>query len=169
MELLLLGLVALAFLAGGKKNGNGQTFDTDDSEKAGFQDKEIKGKKTWVPDQGKASGNPPNISGDPDGYNTERWPNTQAACMGGGALGYAFYPDCSAGNLTSNLQFTKAIVKKFQGDYNKIALHPGWGGIRGKLDVDGVVGVNTFNAMEAAELMGFPWMAIVEGLPPPGY
>lgn len=161
MELIAIAaIIALAALAGGKKK-----------EKAGFEDKpapDDKKKVVVIPDKGKASGNPPNISEDPEGYNSQRWPNTQTVCAGGGALGYVFFADCNDPNLKANTQFSKTAVKQFQRDYNKIALVPGWGGIRGTLGVDGIVGANTLNAMEAAEMMGFPWQAIVAGLPPPG-
>ncbi len=164
MELLLIGLVVLAALAGGKKKAADAGFkDQPDTQNGDAKKKAV----VVVPDHGKAAGDPPNISEDPAGYNTQRWPSTQAACTGGGALGYAFFADCNDPQLTSNFQFSKNAVKQFQRDYNKIALHPGWGGIRGSLTVDGIVGKNTFNAMEAAEMMGFPWQAIVAGMPPP--
>lgn len=172
MDLLVIAAIAIiAALAGGKKKANGESDQ-------GFDEGEKKKKGKLLPtpdDSTKAEGNPPNMSGDPEGYNTQRWPDTAMVCKGFGALGYdvrwkdpqnKIQLSCDEHGKVST--FDASQVKQFQRDYNKIALIPGWGGIKGTLAVDGIAGINSMNAIEHAELLGIHWMQVVQGFPPPG-
>ncbi len=181
MELIAIAaIIALAALAGGKKNGNGSRFDegTDDGSDR-FKGKAVNGNDAQDADFGDQAGEDqtkkwqgpvPNMSGDAAGYNTNRFPSTISVCQAAGVLGYNWAPNnppgCNDPWLLADSQLKKN-VKKFQRDYNKISRIPGWGGIKGSLVEDGKVGPQTKNAIEHAELLGFPWQAVVGGLPPP--
>lgn len=169
MELLAIAaIIAIAALAGGKKNGNGN----------GKADESEEGKKREpkpLPDEDKAAGNPPNMSGDAEGYNTQRWPDTATVCKGFGALGYDVRWKDPQGEIQLScdehgkvVTFDKSVVMEFQRDYNKVSKIPGWEGAKGTLTLDGIAGANSLNAMEHAELLGIQWKLIVGGFPPPG-
>ena len=80
---------------------------------------------------------PPNLSGDPAGYNTVRFPSAKKVKDGVHGLGY-----------TVAYNFKKAVAQ-FQSDYNIVHKHmpkkaPG------TLTIDGVPGVHTLNGMDWA-------------------
>lgn len=83
---------------------------------------------------------PPNISKDPQGYNTKLFPNSRAVRKALRHLGYKV-------SLT-NTPPPKVIVRQFQKHYNHCAIkrfHK-WGSLK----VDGIAGRNTLNAIEIA-------------------
>lgn len=104
---------------------------------------------------------PPNVSGDPAGYDTKLWPTGLPVRLGLNVLGYKISamsaPLSSAGDM--------AVVKTFQADWNsvvagvaskKVPVPPAGAkpvylaSIKGRLDVDGVANAATLNALEIA-------------------
>jgi hypothetical protein len=110
----------------------------------------------------RAVGKPPNVSGDADGYNTQRYPHPGAVRLTMTALGYKV--EYSAETLVPNGK-PNPEVTKFQVEWNKVihGLDSGkvkfaspvddsskLASFRGLLDADGIPGKNTLNAMEIA-------------------
>ena len=85
---------------------------------------------------------PPNMSGDPAGYNTKMFPGAMAVRQWLINLGYGVL-------LNQDTLVKNAKVKTFQKAYNKVsAASPGAN--MGTLVVDGTAGKNTLNAIEVA-------------------
>jgi hypothetical protein len=110
----------------------------------------------------RAVGNPPNLSGDREGYNTQRYPHPGSVRLAMTVLGYKV--EYNAETLVPNNQ-PNAEVTKFQRDWNKVIRGLDSGKVkfpspvddpsklppfRGLLDEDGIPGKNTLNAMEVA-------------------
>lgn len=110
----------------------------------------------------RALGNPPNVSGDPQGYNTQRYPHPGAVRLTMTALGYKVA--YSAETLVPNNQ-PHPEVRRFQREWNKVIRGLDLGRVkfpepvddpsklkffRGVLSDDGIPGKNTLNAMEIA-------------------
>jgi hypothetical protein len=126
----------------------------------------------------RAVGKPPNVSGDPEGYNTQRFPHPGAVRLTMTALGYKV--EYSAETLVPNNQ-PNTEVTKFQREWNKVIHGLDSGDVkfpspvddssklksfRGLLGEDGIPGKNTLNAMEIAlnnQLKNkMPWRSLVE-------
>jgi hypothetical protein len=125
----------------------------------------------------RAVGKPPNVSGDPEGYNTQRYPHPGAVRLTMTALDYKV--EYSAQTLVPNNQ-PNTEVTKFQREWNKVIRGLDSGKVvfpspvddssklrdfRGLLDEDGIPGKNTLNAMEIAfnnQLKNkMPWRSLV--------
>lgn len=119
-----------------------------------------------VPDSGgktRAIGKPPNMSGDPQGYNTKVWPSPSPVRLAFKAHGYDM--PYSQDAITNASKPHDEVVRRFQRDWNKVinGIDAGKVGLpsdpkdalalrslRGLLDDDGVPGKNTLNALEIA-------------------
>jgi hypothetical protein len=110
----------------------------------------------------RAAGKPPNVSGDAEGYNTQRYPHPGAVRLTMTALGYKV--EYTAETLVPNNQ-PNTEVTKLQREWNKVIRGLDSGKVvfpspvddstklrdfRGLLDEDGIPGKNTLNAMEIA-------------------
>jgi hypothetical protein len=110
----------------------------------------------------RAIGKPPNVSGDPEGYNTQRYPHPGAVRLTMTGLGYKV--EYNGETLVPNNQ-PHPQVTKFQNDWNRVIRGLDSGKVkfptsvsdpskiaafRGLVDVDGIPGKNTLNAMEIA-------------------
>ena len=110
----------------------------------------------------RAVGTPPNVSGDAEGYNTQRYPHPGAVRLTMTALGYKV--EYTAETLVPNNQ-PNSEVTKFQREWNKVIRGLDSGKVefpspvddpsklesfRGLLGEDGIPGKNTLNAMEIA-------------------
>ncbi|WP_106093318.1 hypothetical protein [Enhygromyxa salina] len=109
----------------------------------------------------RAIGKPPNISGDPEGYNTQRYPHPGSVRLTMTGLGYKveYNNETLVPNNTPHPEVTK-----FQNDWNRVIKGLDSGKVkfpsgsdpsklkpfRGLLDADGIPGKNTLNAMEIA-------------------
>jgi hypothetical protein len=126
----------------------------------------------------RAVGTPPNVSGDREGYNTQRYPHPGAVRLTMTALGYKV--EYSAETLVPNNQ-PNSEVTKFQREWNQVIRGLDSGKVefrspvddpsklqpfRGLLGEDGIPGKNTLNAMEIAinnQLKNkMPWRSLVE-------
>ena len=109
----------------------------------------------------RALGKPPNISGDPAGYNTKVWPSPGPVRLAMKAAGYDVA--YSTEPLTNPANPNNEQVRRFQREWNrvikgidagkvKLPSDPADGSLirnlRGLLDDDGVPGKNTLNALE---------------------
>jgi hypothetical protein len=102
------------------------------------------------------AGNPPNVSGDSAGYNSQFFNSRQSILDAFEQLGYVTPTDRDTmndlgadGQLGGDDDKPSAEVRKFQQQYNKVSLKfPGLG-MRG-LDTDGKVGAHTLNGLEQA-------------------
>lgn len=107
---------------------------------------------------GRASGKPPNISGDPEGYNTTRFPSPGPVRMALITMGYKV--EANDETLVPNNK-PNAEVRRFQTDWNRVIRGIDSGKVklpdinepqlkhyRGLLDEDGIPGKNTLNALE---------------------
>ncbi len=112
--------------------------------------------------RGRASGKPPNSSGDPEGYNTELYPSPAPVRLGLKLVGYPV--PYSSETLNPNSK-ANADVTRFQREWNRVIQgidsgsvklpssppEPKWvERLRGSLDTDGIAGKNTLNALEIA-------------------
>jgi hypothetical protein len=112
--------------------------------------------------RGRAVGTPPNVSGDSNGYNTQRYPHPGAVRLTMTALGYKV--EYSAETLVPDGK-SNPEVTRFQSEWNKVihGLDSGkvkfptpvddsskLAAFRGVLTADGIPGKNTLNAMEIA-------------------
>lgn len=110
----------------------------------------------------RASGNPPNSSGDPQGYNTTLYPSPSPVRLGLKLVGYPV--PFSSETLNPNSQ-PNDEVSRFQREWNRVIKgidagrvklpsspsEPVWvARLRGSLDTDGIAGKNTLNALEIA-------------------
>jgi hypothetical protein len=110
----------------------------------------------------RAIGRPPNTSGDPEGYNTKRYPHPGAVRLTMTGLGYKV--EYNNETLVPNNQ-PHAEVTRFQSEWNRVIRGLDSGSVkfpsspadpsklkpfRGLLDSDGIPGKNTLNAMEIA-------------------
>lgn len=138
--------------------------DDDDSSKSDGGSKPSKDDKPKPSGGGgiRAIGKPPNVSGDPQGYNTERYPHPGAVRLTMTALGYKV--EYSAETLVPNNEPHPEVIR-FQREWNKVIKGLDSGRVkfpspvddpsklrsfRGLLDDDGIPGKNTLNAMEIA-------------------
>jgi hypothetical protein len=107
-------------------------------------------------------GPPPNVTGDPAGYSTDRLPDPRSARSVLVSLGYALPVNDSP--LTDAA--SRSAVQRFQGDYSRIARHiaaghitptsiggPYQGSFRGRLDADGDAGAFTHRGFEIAAIL----------------
>jgi hypothetical protein len=109
----------------------------------------------------RALGKPPNISGDPMGYNTKVWPSPGPVRLALKAAGYEV--PYSTEPLTNPSKPVDEQVRLFQRDWNRVINGIDSGkvklpsdpadpslirSLRGLLDDDGVPGKNTLNALE---------------------
>jgi hypothetical protein len=116
--------------------------------------------------------NPPNLSGDPAGYDTNMFPGAQAVRQWFVNMGYSIGNQFLQEPLIEN-----AGVKKFQRNYNKVSAAVAQGKIKGLLgidrdfpmgtvDVDGTAGKNTLNALSIAfrmsDAMQKAWVNLVK-------
>jgi hypothetical protein len=107
----------------------------------------------------RAIGKPPNVSGDPEGYNTQRYPHPGSVRLTMTALGYKV--EYNAETLVPNNK-PHPEVTRFQNDWNRVIRGLDSGKVifpsgvsdpsmfkpfRGLLDADGIPGKNTLNAM----------------------
>jgi hypothetical protein len=110
----------------------------------------------------RAVGKPPNVSGDVNGYNTQRYPHPGAVRLTMTAIGYKV--EYSAETLVPNGK-PNPEVTRFQVEWNKVIRGLDSGKVkfpspvddssklavfRGLVDADGIPGKNTLNAMEIA-------------------
>lgn len=110
----------------------------------------------------RASGNPPNSSNDPQGYNTELYPSPSPVRLGLKLLGYSVPLGTESLNPNSE---PNPEVSRFQREWNRVIKGidgglvklpaspkiPVWvDRLRGLLDTDGIAGKNTLNALEIA-------------------
>lgn len=110
----------------------------------------------------RASGNPPNSSNDPQGYNTELYPSPSPVRLGLKLIGYSVATGSETLNPDSQ---PNEEVRRFQREWNRVIKGidagvvklpgspkiPLWTErLRGLLDTDGVAGKNTLNALEIA-------------------
>jgi hypothetical protein len=138
----------------------------DSSEDSGGGSTPSKGDNESTPKRGgggiRAVGNPPNLSGDREGYNTKRYPHPGAVRMAMTLLGYKV--EYNAETLVPNNQPNPEVLK-FQQAWNKVIRGLDSGKVkypspvddpsklqpfRGLLDEDGIPGKNTINALEIA-------------------
>ena len=100
-----------------------------------------------------AAKHPPNRSGDPKGYNTARFPNSQKVNNVVSSLGYTISID------------PKKTFGRFQRDYNLVHKYVPTQ-IPGTLKPDGIPGIHTLNGLEWAshygKIMPKPWMHYVK-------
>lgn len=158
LPLLALGAVALLMMSKSK--------DDDDSDE-GFvpppggtgEDPEVEVKppdtsKTPGVKYGGTSSNPPNLSGDSEGYNTGMFPNQRSVRTPmRSSLGYPI-------EINDNDLVDEPMVEAFQRHYNWVSLNPNESiggpftasdlGTTGTLLVDGIAGKYTLRALEAA-------------------
>jgi hypothetical protein len=133
---------------------------------------------------GQAKGKPPNISGDPEGYNSEIWAGPFPVRSAFAVIGYpvSMSPEdmnVGLGGPDPKNPQPNPHVTQFQKDWNKVA-NAVAGGLKiesktaipliskytGKLDVDGIAGPNTLNGLEIAWRNQFDsnvgWPALVK-------
>ena len=168
LPLLALGAVALLLMSkdtddddakedfvppngnNGNGNGNGNGGDTGDTGDTGSGVK-----------YGGTSSNPPNLSGDSEGYNTTMFPTPLSVRTPMRAtLGYNIA-------INTNPLVDNPMVESFQRHYNWVSLNPNESiggpftasdlGTKGTLLVDGIAGKYTLRAVEAALLKGSLW------------
>jgi len=126
----------------------------------------------------RAVGKPPNVSGDREGYNAVRFKSSAPVRLTMKALGYKvpFNDD----PLVSKTASSNPLVSKFQRDWNSVIRGLDSGKVkltglsdppkaklfRGLLDIDGVPGKNTLNALEIGfknwMINKLKWLALVE-------
>jgi hypothetical protein len=126
----------------------------------------------------RALGNPPNISGDPQGYNTVLFPSPAPVRLTLKMLGYKV--ETSSATLVPDNKPNEE-VRRFQIEWNKVirgldsgkvklpddVTEPLLQHLRGVLDEDGIPGKNTLNAMEIASsimvrhLISLRWSQLV--------
>ena len=83
---------------------------------------------------------PPNVSGDPAGYNSTLYPDVMSVRKGLNFLGYPVVNDIQTA-------IPPSVVKQYQGDHNQAAIL-GFGDAVGWLNEDGVPGAYTLRALE---------------------
>lgn len=118
-----------------------------------------------------SGGHPPNISGDPEGYDTNMFRGAQMVRQWFVNMRYSIGNQFLQEPLIKNRG-----VKKFQRDYNKVSVAVRQGRIKGlkgidpdfpmgELRIDGTAGPNTLNALEIAfrmaDAMGKAWVNLV--------